>query len=51
MKCVFQVVVRLISKTYGQQLHRGGHGLDNANRSESEPQFLPLKRMAVENPT
>ena len=32
MKCVFEVVVRLISKTYGQQLQRAGHSLGDAYR-------------------
>ncbi len=33
MKCVFEVVVRLISWTYGQELHRAEHGLGDAYRS------------------
>ena len=51
MKCVFEVVVRLISKTYEQQLHRAGHGLRDAYRLWSEPQFRSKERTVVENPT
>ncbi len=51
MKYVFEVVVSLLSKTYGQQLHRVGHDLGDTQRLESEPRFPFKVRMAVENPT
>ncbi len=51
MKWVLEAVVRFVSKTYGQQLHWAGHGLGDAYRSESEPQFPSKERMVAENPT
>ena len=51
MKCVIEVVVRLISQTYEQLLPWAGHGLGDAYRSESEPQFPSKERMVAENPT
>ena len=50
MKWAFEVIVRFISKTYEQLLHWVGHGLGDAYRSESEPQFPSRERMVVENP-
>jgi hypothetical protein len=51
MKWVIEAVVRFVSKTYGQQLYWGGHGLGDVYRSESEPQFPSKERMVAENPT
>jgi hypothetical protein len=51
MKCVFEAVVRLISRSYEQLLQWVGHGSSDVDRSWSEPRFPFKKRLVVENPT